>query len=321
MGSPAARGHAEPLALERALCCLCGIEDAEPVAVGEDFEYRTAPDTFLAVRCKTCGIVFLNPRPAAEAMGRIYPDDYHAFAFEPGGYGVVYRVRRRLEARRLLKWCRGLPADARVLDAGCGDGFHLELLRDFGQKNWSPEGVDADARAVAAAKRRGLAVRLGQLQSLGLDQNAYDMILLIMTIEHVADPRGLLQTVRGLLKPGGRVVVVTDNSASPDARLFGGRHWGGYHFPRHLYLFDAGNLAALARSAGLEPVRVKTALSPVNWVYSVRNLLDDWAAPRWWVRRFSLKSAPALGLFTLVDAAASLVGRGAILHAIFQRPQ
>src|SRR5262249_50740806 len=104
------------LRLEPAVCCLCGVEDADPVGVGEDFEYRTSPDTFLAVRCRRCGLVYLNPRPADEEAGRIYPDHYHAFAFDPGAFGFVYRVRRRLEASRVLGWCRGLPANARILD-------------------------------------------------------------------------------------------------------------------------------------------------------------------------------------------------------------
>ena len=30
-------------------CCICGSVAGEPIAVGEDFEYRTSPDSFLAV--------------------------------------------------------------------------------------------------------------------------------------------------------------------------------------------------------------------------------------------------------------------------------
>ena len=310
----------EGLDLEPALCCLCGVEDVDPIAVGEDFEYRTCPDSFLAVRCRHCRMVFLNPRPAPSALGRIYPESYHAFQFDAAEYGLVHRIRRRLEARRLLKWCRGLPADARILDVGCGDGFHLALLRDFGAEGWTLEGIDADERAVRAGAARGLSIRRGQLETLGLPWNAYDLVLLIMTVEHVADPKGLLAAIRERLKPGGRLVVVTDNAASPDARLFRGRHWGGYHFPRHFYLFDAGNLAALARAAGLQPLRVRTALSPVNWVYSVRNLLQDWGFPGWIVRRFSLKGVAALTAFTLVDGFWTLLGRGGNLQAVLVRP-
>jgi SAM-dependent methyltransferase len=141
-----------------------------------------------------------------------------------------------------------------------------------------------------------------------------------MTVEHLPDPLATLRAVAALLAPGGRVVVVTDNAGSPDFGLFGGRHWGGFHFPRHTYLFDRRTLARLGEAAGLEVERVSTAVSPVNWVYSVRNWLDDWGGLRWLVNRFSLRSAFALGVFTLMDMPLSFVGLGAILHGRFRKP-
>lgn len=308
------------LRLDPAMCCLCSVEDAEPVGVGEDFEYRTSPDTFLAVRCRRCGLIYLNPRPTDDEAGRIYPDNYHAFDFKPEEFGFVYRVRRRLEARRALNWCRGLPAEARILDVGCGDGFHLKLLKDYGQPGWHLEGVDTDERANAAARRAGLTVHQGRVEQLDLRANHYHLVLMVMTVEHLADPVGVLHAVRRLLVPGGKVVIVTDNAASPDFALFGGRHWGGYHFPRHFNLFTKTTLAKLADVTGFTAERIGTTFSPVNWVYSVRNWLDDWGAWRWLVNCFSLKSAPALAAFTLLDIPLAMLGHGAILRATFSKP-
>ena len=318
--SIAAPQSLEPLRLVPALCAICGVEDVEPIAVGADFEYRTSSDEFLAVRCRRCKLVYLNPRPADSEAARIYPDSYHAFQFRPAEYGFVYRVRRRLEARRLLRWCRGLPEDARILDVGCGDGLHLGLLREFGRPNWTVEGVDADARAVAAARSAGLTIHHGQVEGMGFSPESFHLVLLIMTVEHLSDPAAALRTVAKLLAPGGRVVLVTDNVGSPDFALFGGRHWGGFHFPRHTYLFDRNTLAALGTNAGLAVERISTAVSPVNWVYSFRNWLDDWGGPGWLVNRLSLRSAFSLGLFTLLDMPLAAVGRGAILHGLFRKP-
>ncbi len=310
----------EHLRLAPALCCLCGVEDADPIAVGTDFEYRTSPDEFLAVRCRRCRLVYLNPRPADDEAERIYPDDYHAFQFRPAEFGLVYRIRRRLEARRLLRWCRGLPTDARILDVGCGDGFHLGLLKEFGKPGWELEGVDADMRAVAPARASGLTIHLGSVEEIDLPASAYHLILMVMTVEHLADPLETIRSVARLLVPGGRLVVVTDNARSPDFALFGGRHWGGFHFPRHTYLFDKGTLAELGAAAGLAVERIATAVSPVNWVYSLRNWLDDWGAPRWVVNRLSLKATLPLGFFTLLDMPLAAVGQGAILHGTFRKP-
>ena len=90
-------------------CCICGVDDSEPIAVGEDFEYRTSSDTFQAVRCQRCGLVYLDPRPAVSEFDRIYPPSYHAFDFSAERFGLVYQVRRRLEARRLLSGAAAFP--------------------------------------------------------------------------------------------------------------------------------------------------------------------------------------------------------------------
>lgn len=318
--APVPRGRGQPLRLEAVECNLCGPSVVEAVAVGEDFEYWTSPDSFLAVRCTSCGLVFLDPRPAAAESDRIYPDDYHAFDFSPERFGLVHRLRQRFETRRLLAWAAGAPKDAVVMDVGCGDGFHLDLLRRFGPPGWRLVGVDPDERAVLVARGRGLDVHQSFLDEAPIDAGSVDLALLIQTIEHVADPVALLTEIGRRLRPGGRLLVVTDNVGSPDFAIFGSRHWGGWHFPRHWHLYDRDTLAATARRAGLEVVTIDTMVSPVNWVYSVRNALVDWRAPRWSYRWLSLEGAVGLGLGTVVDAAAKAAGRGALLRATFARP-
>jgi SAM-dependent methyltransferase len=317
----ASADDAAPLALAYQPCCLCGVEDGVPAAVGEDFEYSTSRDTFVAMRCGNCGLVYLNPRPADAELDRIYPPTYHAFQFSAENFGLAHRVRSRLEARRLLSYCRRLGDVARILDVGCGDGFHLRLLKQYGRPGWKLEGVDASERAVQAARDSGLDVHLGTIESADLPQDAYDLILLIATVEHVANPLTVLSAAARLLRPGGRVVVVTDNTATLDFRLFGKRHWGGYHFPRHWNLFDKRSLRLLAKQAGLEVETLSTALSPVNWVYSIRNRLVDRQAPRWLVDRFSLKSPASLGAFTLLDGLFNAFGNGALLKLVAKKPR
>ena len=289
------------------------------MAVGEDFEYRTSDDSFLAVRCQDCGLIYLDPRPTLAELPRIYPDDYHAFAFSEERFGFVYKVRRRLEARRVLAATKGLEI-RRIIDIGCGDGFHLDLLRSFGCPTWQLEGIDLDKRGLVVARGRGLTVHEGSVEALNLPAASFDLALMIQTIEHVSDPVAVLEATRRLLRPGGRLLLVTDNTASLDFRVFKRRHWGGYHFPRHWNLFAAEPMQRIAAKTGFEIESIRTMVSPVNWVYSVRNLIDDWGAPRSVVAQFSLDAAPALAAFTLFDMLHTLAGRGALLRVLLRRP-
>ncbi len=309
--------NAQAFKLIPSRCVTCNLDDCTPVAVGEDFEYETSDIEYLAVQCRRCDTVYLNPRPDSDGIVASYPENYHAFQFKQEEYGLIYRIRQRLEAKRLLKWCIGLPDNAKILDLGCGDGFHLELLRKFGNPSWKIEGVDCDSRAALGAQLRGLSIHHGLIEELPLQGSSYHLILMIMTIEHLAEPMKTLSRVHELLRPGGKLVIVTDNTGSPDFKIFCNRHWGGYHFPRHLFLFNRNNLALLCHKVGLESISVKTAVSPVNWTYSFRNWLKDWGAPSWCYRFFSLESPIALAIFTLLDIPLSWIGKGAILHGVF----
>lgn len=311
----------QSLDLTSVRCCVCDTEDADAVGMGEDFEYRTSADTFVAMRCRSCGLIYLNPRPSVSELQRIYPPNYHAFDFSEKAFGLAYRVRSQLEAKRLSDWCRGLPDDARILDVGCGDGFHLRLLRGVGSERWTVEGVDVDERAVERARRTGLHVRLGSVSDIDLPCDRYDLAVMIQTIEHVENPVEALRSVRSLLRPGGRLIIVTDNAESLDFRLFKDRYWGGYHFPRHWNLFNRGSLRRLAEKADFEVDDISTQVSPVNWVYSIHNALVDRGAPRWLSNRFTLKSTVSLSAFTMLDIVLQKLGKGGLLRAMLHRPE
>ncbi len=308
------------LKLTHARCCVCDADDANQIGAGEDFEYRTSSDTFLAVQCNSCGLVYLNPRPDVSEFETIYPPTYHAFDFSEEDFGVVYKIRSRLEANRLLSWCRDLPNDARILDVGCGDGFHLNLLRNYGKQTWTLEGVDLDKRAVRMAEKSGLKVYLGSVETLDLPKDGYDLAFMIQTIEHLEKPFEVLSAVKSLLKTGGKLVIVTDNTDSLDFKLFKNRHWGGYHFPRHWNLFNRNSLTELSEKVGFETADLSTQVSPVNWVYSIHNWLVDKEKSRRLVNRFTLKSTVSLSVFTALDIVLQKLGKGALLRAILQKP-
>ncbi len=309
----------DSLELVNVNCCVCDSDDAKVVGIGEDFEYRTSNDVFAAMQCNECGLVYLNPRPSVAEFERIYPPSYHAFDFSEADFGFVYKVRSRLEANRLLALCKGLGDDAKILDVGCGDGFHLRLLRDFGNKNWTLEGLDASEKAVEAARKSGISAHLGTAEANDLPENTYDLAFLIQTIEHVEKPELVLPSICKLLKKGGRLVIVTDNTDSLDFKLFKNGYWGGYHFPRHWNLFNRNALSKLAEKSGFEIAEITTIVSPVNWVYSIHNALVDANAPQFLINQFTLKSTISLGIFTILDIILQKFGKGALLRATLRR--
>jgi SAM-dependent methyltransferase len=144
---------------------------------------------------------------------------------------------------------------------------------------------------------------------------------MLMTIEHVERPDETLRGIKRLLKRGGRLVIVTDNTSSLDFKFFKQHYWGGYHFPRHWNLFNRHSLGKLAEKTGFEVVSLKTIISPVNWVYSIHNTLVNRGKPRWLVDSFTLRSTFSLSFFTVLDFIFQKFGRGALLKGILRKPQ
>jgi len=306
--------------LVRTQCCICELNDSESIGAGKDYEYNTSTEIFYVMKCKSCGLVYLNPRPSISAFEIIYPQNYHAFNFSRKGFGVVYKIRSWLEAKRFMSCCEGLPADARILDVGCGDGFHLNLLRQYGKKSWTLEGIDFDKRAIEMARKSGLVVYHGSVESINLPQNSYDLAYMVQTIEHVEKPDEVLRGIHRLLKPGGKLVIVTDNTGSLDFKFFKRKYWGGYHFPRHWNLFNKRSLTKLAEKTGFEVARLGTIISPVNWVYTIHNWLVDKKGPSWLIGCFTLKSTVSLAVFTILDMVLQKFRKGALLQAILKKP-
>ncbi len=303
-------------------CCVCDSDDAEKIGAGADFEYRTSDGSFDVMQCNSCGLVYINPRPSISEFETIYPENYHAFDFSEENFGIVHKIRSRLEAKRVLSWCKGLKDDAKILDVGCGDGFHLDLLKNYGAKTWHLDGIDIDERAVEMAKKRNLNVKHATIQDIENERgNFYDLAFTVQTIEHVEQPFEFLTSIKKVLKPNGKLVVVTDNTDSYDFKLFKKSHWGGYHFPRHWNLFNKNNLAKLGEKAGFETEKITTQVSPVNWVYSFHNRFVDTKKPQWLIDQFTLKSTVSLSAFTALDIVLQKFGKGGLLNATLIKPE
>ena len=121
---------------------------------------------------------------------------------------ALYRFQRDPKARRPFE---GL----RLLDIGCGGGLLSEPMTRLG---FQVTGVDASERnigtASAHAAEQGLSIdyRASTAEALiEAGEAAFDVILNMEVIEHVADPGDYLRSCAQLLKPGGLMIVATLN--------------------------------------------------------------------------------------------------------------
>jgi len=121
---------------------------------------------------------------------------------------ALYRFVRDAAARRPFE---GL----RLLDIGCGGGLLSEPMSRLG---FQVVGVDASERNIGTASAHAAQVGVDvdyrcttAEDLLAAGEPAFDVILNMEVIEHVADPGEYLRSCARLLKPGGLMIVATLN--------------------------------------------------------------------------------------------------------------
>ena len=146
---------------------------------------------------------------------------YHVSSFSANTQAEI----RRLDAQVDLFWRwekeillrSGLRDGIDYLDCGCGPGRLLELVKGhFPAVRFT--GLEMDPILVEAAKfkfhNRGFSdcrVVQGTAESPNLPEGSYDFITMRLVLEHVPDPVLALKSLGRLLRPGGRLVVISND--------------------------------------------------------------------------------------------------------------
>jgi len=277
-------------------CILCG-RKGSPLYSGLRDRLFSAPGIWSLMECKTCDLIWLNPRPFISEIGKLYGDywthlvpnfsenvvkilikgsvlrafyGYAVDGAEPFLGWLLSRLGPIQEAvGGTVLWLHARER-GRLLDVGCGNGRFLAQMRDLG---WEVMGVEPDLEAVRIARELfGLDVVQGTLEEVRLPEGSFDVITMNHVIEHIPDPMATLVECWRLLKPGGKLVVVTPNTRSLGRRLFG-EHWRGWEVPRHLFLFSPRSLRACAERAGLTVRRLWTASKGARRMWIASQLL------------------------------------------------
>jgi 2-polyprenyl-3-methyl-5-hydroxy-6-metoxy-1,4-benzoquinol methylase len=278
-------------------CYLCGNRTTHLVVANAEYSY---------VRCSSCGFRRRHPLPSAEEEDHLYEDDYYLDrGLEADLDHQSSLMRSLIESRvKTLSVLNGGPG--RLLDVGAGTGLFVEASLRAG---WNAQGVEPSVAAVRIASSITRApVVLGGVE----DQNfggGLDAITMWDVLEHVPDPRAILETIRTLLRPDGLVGISLPNPEGIKARILGHR-WRYYRRSfGHVSHFSPQNLVAVFEQAGYRVERVDTAGS-----FNLGKPFGlDPAAVR--ERHAKLNAAQ-----TQIDAAIGRVGLGESLVAFARNP-
>jgi len=239
---------------------LCEIDDAELFWRAKDFNY---------VRCRTCQLVYVNPRLKDAALQKIYEGNWAKNLSKKALYSIrdmasLQNLDQRLRrAEFLFEEVENYKTGGRILDIGCNRGF---LLAVAASRGWEAYGVEVVSWMPRLVEREfGSKIFVGKLREVSpqIPDGFFDVVTLIDILEHFQNPVADLLEINRLLQPDGFLMINTPDLGSAHAHIFQER-WGHANPTEHLFLFTRSTLSHLLERTGFRIRRFKTSKGSVG---------------------------------------------------------
>lgn len=258
---------------ENIKCNLCGNDNTETVyksvpkeITEESKQTYTASSNIITlekiVRCKKCGLIYINPRLRKEEIMRGYSD-------------AVDEIYVSQEKGRLLTFQKGIrlvqkysQKKGKILDIGCAAGYFLKVAKDAGWETFGAE--PAKWMSEYGNRHFGVNIKAGTLEDAKFPSDFFDVVTMWDVLEHTTDPFSTLKEVNRIMKKGGVLIVNFPNIGDFLARLFGRKWW--FILSVHLYYFTTDTLMGMLKKTSFAPIACRPHFQTLSFNYLVYRL-------------------------------------------------
>lgn len=299
-------------------CLVCRSDNTEIYAQGQDFEYMSSERAYHIRRCRTCGLLFLEDKPLISDIQKLYSDRYYTVNPQSPLYlkGLIYRTKLRGDLKRVVRLIKVYRCGS-ILECGCGNIQKLISLRKvFSRERLRLVGIDIllTREAKEAARQHDIELYEGDVSILDDYHHIgqFDLILMSQILEHLYQPAEALAVIKKHMNAKAKILIETPSPSGLDFILFRRRFWGGYHIPRHFYVFSRSSLGSLLEQIGFRTVKKGFMSSPGFWIISLRNALGlnsiKRSASPW--EFISFHNLFVVSIFTFIDFVAKFLFLG-----------
>jgi SAM-dependent methyltransferase len=227
------------------VCPACGAAYSKPA-------YRV--DSFKIVKCKSCGLVYLqNPPDSDDLYEQYYDRTYQDPANYRSGSPDLHLAEQWSINDQRLRALKQFKSGGRLLDIGCGYGYFLKSAVAAG---YDVFGIDISKKAVEYAVNflnvSAIVSTIDELKDKAAQK--FQIITLWHVLEHYIDPYQTLQSVRNLLAQDGICIIEVPNLKSLKFMLSINKWHGGNHPLYHRIFFTASTLSRSLKESGFSDV-------------------------------------------------------------------
>jgi SAM-dependent methyltransferase len=238
------------------LCNICGSNgESDPRWA----DLLGLPARYGVLRCIPCGLRWLSPRPAADALEVIYSAEHY---FGQGDTGYAQFAALRLDEFRSRVEAMLASGAQSVLDYGAATGEFTGIAASQGMR---AVGIEFSRAARSEAARRGI-----ELLAPGTEVGEFDVIHMNHVLEHLPDPSEHLRWCLEHLAPNGMLWIEVpfqfDNDLDRLRRLAGRWHPSFNAFSlHHTYFFSQRSLRRICDQANLSIEALRQPFMPAPW--------------------------------------------------------
>lgn len=220
------------------------------------------------IECTSCDHVFSHPGTWPASLG----DAYESLS-DPDYLRVIHAKRKTF--RRAADVVNRLhPKRGSLIEVGSYAGLFLEEMK---RRGFDVLGIEPSAWGAQVTRERGVEVICSTLESQAekSDLGPFDVVVSWDVLEHVEDPRLMMEILARWTKPGGTMIISTLDRTNWFARRTGQR-WP-WIVPMHLHYFDQETILRIADENGLDFVETRAHVHYTTLDYVAGKLVNSYS--------------------------------------------
>lgn len=228
------------------------------------------------VQCSRCGLFYRLRRPVGKELEKLYGNEwYFTGRYQAGNEKVTTDYLRdkpniMVFVKRRFKTISKYKKTGRVLDIGAAMGFYLEYFKLHG---WKVAGVEYNPFAAKyAIEKLGIKdMFIGDVNKARYQPRSFDAVLLMLILEHFAEPVKTLRLINRWMKPGGILSIKTPHAGGLTG-LLDPVQWWKQHPDDHNVDFTIATMSRMLAKAGFEVLEYETEGIYVDRIYRALRL-------------------------------------------------
>lgn len=232
--------------------------------LSNDNSYFDSEYGYDLVKCNTCGLLYVNPRPSEKYIENATMYGVHIGNSQKVVTGNYHRYKIKIFKNALKDLY--MPdtfqkKDMKWLDIGCGYGEFIEALTSYCNGNVEVHGIDPNLTKIESALKRGLTVSNEKLEDINIK---FNFISLLNVYSHLPNPVDFLENIKRYLEDDGELLLQTGHLSHLPKEY----QTKPYGLPDHLSFANMEIVSDILETMGFDIITVKLYRSSVYPKYN-----------------------------------------------------